>query len=86
MKKKQQQIEEDLRQHQNDASVWSDEPDQAVVLPTQTSAVSLRMPKEEFFALVKAAKIAGENISEYIRAAIILRQEHDAETRTRTHP
>lgn len=74
MNKQQQHIEEDLRQHQHDPSVWSDAPDQAVVLPTQTSVVSVQMPKEEFFALEKAAKDAGESLSDYVRAAVKLRQ------------
>jgi hypothetical protein len=80
MNKQQQQIEEELRQHQHDSSVWSDASDQAVVLPTQTSVVTVQMPKEEFFALVKAAKNAGESLSDYIRAAVKLRQGQEANT------
>jgi hypothetical protein len=66
-----------LEQQSEDPELWTQEPVQIKARPTRTSVLSLRLPTAEFHALLKAARSAGESVSEYVRKAIILRREHE---------
>lgn len=62
------------RQSSEDADMWQQEPTQVEARPTRTSVLSLRLPTREFHALLRAARAAGESVSEYVRKAIAMRQ------------
>ncbi len=67
---------EELYQHRNDPDEWETEEEQIEVRPSRTSVVSFRLPAEEMVQLERAAKDAGQTLSEYIRTAIIMRRVH----------
>lgn len=63
------------QQSEEDAELWTQEPARIEARPSRTSVLSLRLPTEEFHALLKAARSSGESVSEYVRKTIILRLE-----------
>lgn len=65
------------RQSEEDAELWTQEPVRIEARPSRTSVLSLRLPREEFHALLKAARTSSESVSEYVRKAIILRRENE---------
>ena len=83
MKRRAKHHDDELRQHQHDPAEWSAVPEQVMTPPSQTAVVSLRLAKDEFLALTRAARNAGQSLSDYLRDAINSRQERDA---VATHP
>lgn len=63
-----------LEQETDDEKLWTQEPTEIAARPTRTSVLSLRLPTAEFHAVLKAARSAGESVSEYVRQAIAIRQ------------
>jgi anthranilate phosphoribosyltransferase len=74
-----QQIEQEASE---DADLWTQEPTKIEARPARTSVLSLRLPTKEFHALLRAARAAGESVSEYVRTAIAMRQAHEPMTAT----
>jgi hypothetical protein len=66
-----------LERESENPELWKQEPAQIEARPTRTSVLSLRLPTAEFHLLLKAARSAGESISEYVRKAIALRRQLD---------
>lgn len=62
------------QQSEEDTELWTQEPVQIEARPSRTSVLSLRLPSEEFHALLKGARTSGESVSEYVRKAIIFRR------------
>jgi len=62
------------QQSSEDAELWTQESTPIEARPTRTSVLSLRLPTAEFHALLRAARSAGESVSEYVRNAIVMRQ------------
>ncbi len=63
---------EELFRHRHDPEEWETEEEVIEVRPTRTSVVSFRVPSEEMEWLERAAKEAGQTLSEFIRAALAL--------------
>lgn len=61
-----------LHADRSDASKWEDTAVEAEVQSQRAVITSLRLPVGEFVALQRAAKAAGQSVSEYIRNAISL--------------
>lgn len=57
----------------NEAGDWDEKSIEAQVQPHRAVVTSLRLPVDEFTAVQKAAKISGQTVSEFIRAAIGIR-------------
>lgn len=70
-------LADQLERESENPELWEQEPVQIEARPTRTSVLSLRLPTAEFHALLKAARSAGESISEYVRKAIALRRQLD---------
>ncbi len=76
MKKRRDHDEEVARQLERDADdeeMWEQEPVRIERRPSRTSVLSLRLPTDEFHALLSAARQSGESVSEYVRKAITAR-------------
>lgn len=76
MKKQQNHDDELARELERDAdddAMWEREPVKIERRPSRTSVLSLRLPTAEFHGLLKAARQAGESVSEYVRGAISAR-------------
>ena len=69
-----QQIEQEVSE---DADLWTQELTKIEARPARTSVLSLRLPTKEFHALLRAARGAGESVSEYVRTAIAMRLAHE---------
>jgi hypothetical protein len=76
-----QQMEQEVSE---DADLWTQEPTKIEARPARTSVLSLRLPSKEFHALLRAARAAGESVSEYVRTAIAMRLAHAPMTPTLT--
>lgn len=63
-----------------DEKLWMQEPVHIEARPTRTSVLSLRLPTDEFHALLRAARSTGESVSEYVRKAIAMRQSAQSTT------
>lgn len=79
---KKRKITEDIAQQieqgaSEDADLWTQESTKIEARPARTSVLSLRLPAKEFHALLRAARAAGESVSEYVRTAIAMRQAHE---------
>ncbi len=68
-----------LERESEDNDLWEQESVTIERRPTRTSVLSLRMPTDEFHALLKAARSSGESVSEYVRKAIAMRLNHQPE-------
>lgn len=62
-----------LQAHRNDPDEWDETPVQAEVRPQRAVVTSVRLPVPEFIAVQKAAKAAGQTVSEFVRSAIAMR-------------
>jgi hypothetical protein len=67
------ELAKQLEHETEDDVFWAQEPVQIAACPSSTSVLSLRLPTAEFHALLKAAREAGESVSEYVRKAIEMR-------------
>lgn len=63
----------ELYEHRHDEDEWEDEPEPIEVRPSRSSMLSIRLPRDVFEALTQAAEQKGENLSEYVRKAIMYR-------------
>lgn len=61
-----------LHADRSDAAKWEDTAVEAEVQSQRAVITSLRLPVGEFVALQRAAKAAGQSVSEYVRNAISL--------------
>jgi hypothetical protein len=66
----------------DDADLWTQEPVTIEARPARTSVLSLRLPTKEFHTLLRAARAAGESVSQYVRTAIAMRQANEPVTAT----
>jgi len=62
-----------LYAHRNDPDEWDETPVQAEIHPQRAVVTSVRLPVAEFIAVQKAAKAAGQTVSEFVRSAIAMR-------------
>lgn len=63
----------ELHAHRNDPDEWDETPVQTEVRPQRAVVTSVRLPVAEFIAVQKAAKAAGQTVSEFVRSAIAMR-------------
>ena len=63
-----------LERESDDTELWTQEPAHIEARPTFSSVLSVRLPRDEFRALLAAAREADETVSEYVRKAITMRQ------------
>lgn len=68
------ELAKQLEQETDDDALWTQEPTPIERRPHKTSILSLRLPTQEFHALLSAARSSGESVSEYVRQAIAMRQ------------
>lgn len=73
------ELAKQLERESADEDLWTQEPAHIEQRPSRTSVLSLRLPTAEFHALLKAARSAGESVSEYVRKAIAMRQSRQPE-------
>jgi hypothetical protein len=62
-----------LEQESDNDEFWNQQPTEIKARPSRTSVLSLRLPTDEFRALLRAARNAGESVSTYVRTAIAMR-------------
>jgi hypothetical protein len=72
--KSSEELAQQLERETDDEEMWTQEPAKITTRSTRTSVLSLRLPTQEFHALLRAARNAGESVSEYVRKAIAMRQ------------
>lgn len=71
------EMAEQIEREADDPDLWRQEPVEIEARPSRTSVLSVRLPTEEFHALLSAARAANESVSQYVRTAISLRQRHE---------
>lgn len=74
------ELAKQLEQESEDDTLWEQEPVPIERRPNRTSVLSLRLPTTEFHALLKAARVSGESVSEYVRKAIAMRLSYQPES------
>lgn len=67
------ELAKQLEQESNNDELWNQQPTEIEARPSRTSVLSLRLPTDEFRALLQAARNAGEPVSTYVRKAITMR-------------
>lgn len=65
----------ELYEHRNDPDEWDDNAVEIDVQPSGSEVVSFRIPSEEFDRVSRAAREAGESLSEFVRSAVRIRLE-----------
>jgi hypothetical protein len=62
-----------LRSRRGESEDWGERPVPADIAPHRGVVMSVRLPVSEFVALQRAAKAAGQTVSDYVRSAIATR-------------